>query len=402
MHQSYAIHCIKFCLSLLLLRSGICQPSCVRQFTNTDALLVIDVQNSFLPGREVMGSWVDGGSLAAENGSVILPVLREFITFLTPRSHIFASLDWHPINSCSFCSRNTICAPYGLDECGVSGTMNVKCPESMAERCVDPVSLNDYDVAQDYAQWPIHCVQGNWSAHFDASLPIPVNATVVKKGFMVHNDSYSAFGGHLSVSDWPFDNGDDTEDVLINQPDLKTLLESRGITRLFVSGIAIDYCVKNTILDAMGKNVDGNSTQPMTLTDPFSVALILAAATGVNAVNSQLAVEELSSAGAVIVGAEYVSPSDVINAYCDFVDSNLLADGDDDDDDVCVSNCDDYKIVIAIWVCIFAATLAGRYIVDCRNISLDRDGNVTVNEENPNAWSAFKRSSYQPPTSGVS
>jgi len=375
---------------LLLLRH-VNSQDCVREFTDTDALLIIDVQNSFLPGREGINGWTEGGSLAAENGSVILPVLREFLSFLTPRSHIFASLDWHPSNSCSFCSRDAICAPYGLNECGSSGTMSTECPESMAQRCLDPVSVNDYDVAQDYAQWPIHCVQGNWSALFDASLVIPANATVVKKGFMVHNDSYSAFGGRLSVSEWPFDSGGDTEELLINQPDLKSLLEDRQITRLFVSGIAVDYCVKNTILDAMGMNVDGDTTLPATLNNPYSVALILAAATGVNAVNSQLAVEQLASAGAVIIGPEYSHPFDVINAYCDFVEAN----GEEDPE--CTDNCDEYKIVVAVWACLFAVTLFGRYFVDCRNIAVDADGHVTVTESDPKAWSAFKRSSYQPP-----
>jgi len=298
-------------------------------------------------------------------------------------------LDWHPIDSCSFCSRDAICAPYGLTECGWSGTMSPECPESMARRCLDPVSLSDYDFGQDYAQWPIHCVQGNWSALFDSSLSIPVNATVVKKGFMVHNDSYSAFGGRLSVSPWPFDNGNDTEEVLINQPELKTLLQDQRITRLFVSGIAIDYCVKNTILDALGMNVDGSSTQPLTLNNSHSVALILAAATGVNYVNSQLALEQLASAGAVIIGTEFVNATDVINAYCDFVEANLPVNSP-----ACTDDCNEYQIVVAVWVCLFAITLAGRYIADCRN--LDNDEKVTGAESDAIAWSV-KKSSYQPP-----
>jgi len=391
MKQFHVPNTIFFCIGLLVRLAHSQDDSCAREFTSSDALLVIDVQNSFLPGRDTSNGWVEGGSLAAENGSLILPVLRQFITFMTPRSHIFASLDWHPPDSCSFCSRNAICAPYGMQECGLSGTMNAKCPESMADRCVDPVSVNDYDIGQDYAQWPIHCVQGNWSAQFDSTLPIPANATVVKKGFMVHNDSYSAFGGRLSVSDWPFDNGHDTEELLINQPDLKTLLEERQITRLFVSGIAIDYCVKNTILDAMGMNVDGSATQPSTLTNPYSVALILAAATGVNAVNSQLALEELANAGAVIIGADSVDPDAVINAYCDFVEANS-----DDNEPECTDDCENYKVVVAVWVILFGITIVGRYYVDYRFV--DADGSINGNA-NQKGSSSVKRFSYQPPDS---
>jgi len=260
-------------------------------------------------------------------------VINDWINnFTAVEARVMASLDWHPSNSCSFCSSGQICGGLGVTQCGLDGTQNPPptCPVSLTHRCMDSVSVSDY-MDNVYVQWPSHCVQGTWSAQFDSYLQIPEQAIVVKKGFLVQNDSYSAYGGRHGTSPFPFNQPGDTEETLMSQPDLKALIETLGITRVFVSGIATDFCVKNTILDSLGVNVAGIGTRPTTLDAPFSVALILAAARGVAPDTVAAAINEVQSKGAVIIPAQITDPNEALQYYCDFVDNvNANANGGSD------------------------------------------------------------------------
>jgi len=182
-------------------------------------------------------------------------------------------------------------------------------------------------VAQDYVQWPVHCVQGSFGAEFDPYLRIPESAVVVKKGFQVQNDSYSAYGGRHSVQQWPFDGSGDTVTNLQNQEDLKDLIQGLNISRLFVAGLAIDYCVKNSILDSIGKNVAGPSTMPNTILSANSVALIAAGSRAVDPQAAPQVESMLASLGVVIIPDTILSPTDALNYYCDQVE--MAAAGDD-------------------------------------------------------------------------
>jgi nicotinamidase-related amidase len=103
------------------------------------------------------------------------------------------------------------------------------------------VSLADY--ADDkYVQWPPHCQQRTFAARFDPYLRMPNSSIVVKKGFLVRNDSYSAYGGRESVQGAPFDTQDDSTD-LGPRDDLKALVERHGIERLWVMVDLISPCV---------------------------------------------------------------------------------------------------------------------------------------------------------------
>ena len=76
--------------------------------------------------------------------------------------------------------------------------------------------------------WPAHCVQGTKGANFHPSLKVPYGAAVISKGFLVDQDAYSGFQG----------------------TDLESRLKEKGVKRVFVGGLATDYCVKHTVLDA--------------------------------------------------------------------------------------------------------------------------------------------------------
>jgi nicotinamidase/pyrazinamidase len=161
--------------------------------TPQSVLLVIDVQNDFCPG----------GALAVSGGDqVIAPILQ-----IAPRfDHIVLTQDWHSANHTSFASAHpgkqpfeSIDMPYG--------------PQTL---------------------WPDHCVQGSKGAEFHPALHLPRAELILRKGFRPQIDSYSAF----------FENDRTTPTGLAGY------LRERGLTRVFLCGLAYDYCVGYSALDA--------------------------------------------------------------------------------------------------------------------------------------------------------
>jgi nicotinamidase-related amidase len=141
-----------------------------------DALVVVDVQNDFLPG----------GALAVPDGGAVVPVINEYLRRFGERGlPVYATRDWHPADHCSFRSSGGI--------------------------------------------WPPHCVAGSAGAAFAADLALPRDATVIAKGTAAERDAYSGFAG----------------------TDLDQRLRAAGIRRLFVAGLATDYCVLSTVRDAL-------------------------------------------------------------------------------------------------------------------------------------------------------
>lgn len=146
-----------------------------------DALVVVDVQNCFLPG----------GSLAVPDGNrVIEPLNRVTERFAKKQLPIFFSRDWHPPNHCSFQSQG--------------------------------------------GPWPKHGVQDTEDAEFSPALKIPVEAIIISKGMDKNREEYSAFSGKDELG-----------------CTLGEHLRSSGIKRVFVGGLATDYCVLNTVLDIL-------------------------------------------------------------------------------------------------------------------------------------------------------
>jgi nicotinamidase/pyrazinamidase len=172
----------------------------------TDALVVVDVQNDFLPG----------GSLAVPEGDRVL----EPINALMPQfPRVYATRDWHPRNTKHF-------AEYG-------GT------------------------------WPVHCVQNTPGAEFSPRLATDQIDVVVSTGFTTESEGYSGFDG----------------------TGLEDSLRSDGIARVFVCGLATDYCVKATALDAKR-----HGFETYVLTDAI-------AAVNVNPGDEERSLEELRAAG---------------------------------------------------------------------------------------------------------
>jgi nicotinamidase/pyrazinamidase len=141
-----------------------------------DALLIVDVQNDFLPG----------GSLAVPDGDqVVAPLNRWIARFAAARLPIFATRDWHTRDHCSFRAQG--------------------------------------------GPWPPHCVADTRGAQFAAGLDLPANCQIVSKATRQEVDAYSGFSG----------------------TDLHDRLRQMAVRRLFVGGLATDYCVLNTVQDAL-------------------------------------------------------------------------------------------------------------------------------------------------------
>lgn len=159
----------------------------------TEALIVIDVQNDFCPG----------GALAVAGGDEIVPginaLMGEFQT-------IVLTQDWHPANHLSFADNHPGAAPF---------------------------SLTDMPYGKQVL-WPAHCVQGSPGAAFHPGLATDPAQMVIRKGFRPEIDSYSAF----------FENDRSTP------TGLEGYLKSRGVTTLTLVGLATDFCVAYSALDA--------------------------------------------------------------------------------------------------------------------------------------------------------
>ena len=141
-----------------------------------DALIVVDVQNDFLPG----------GTLAVPRGDEVIAPLNAYLRQFEQRHlPVFVTRDWHPPQHCSF--------------------------------------------REQGGPWPPHCIAGTPGAEFARGLRVPAGAHVVSKATAAQADAYSGFQG----------------------TDLAAQLRGLGVTRVVVGGLATDYCVHATVLDAL-------------------------------------------------------------------------------------------------------------------------------------------------------
>lgn len=159
-----------------------------------DVLVVVDVQNDFC----------SGGALAVPCGDDVVPVVNRLARRFR---HVILTQDWHPAGHLSFASAHpgrrpfeTVALAYGLQ-----------------------------------VLWPDHCVQESAGAQFHAGLDIPQAALILRKGFRPAVDSYSAF----------FENDHSTPTGLAGY------LRERGFGRIFLAGLAFDFCVRYSAEDAL-------------------------------------------------------------------------------------------------------------------------------------------------------
>lgn len=163
-------------------------------FLENTALLIVDVQNDFLPS----------GSLAVQNGDQVITFINSIMQDYT---QVIATKDWHPFNHVSFASNNP---PYKVGEViEVDGVPQIL--------------------------WPDHCIQNTVGAELSSALNLSGITHIIEKGKNIRLDSYSGF----------FDNHRKQE------TELHALLQMLGVSNLHICGLATDYCVKFTANDAV-------------------------------------------------------------------------------------------------------------------------------------------------------
>ena len=163
------------------------------QITSEDVFLVVDVQNDFCPG----------GALAVPGGDSIIPLIHRIAARF---EHVVLTQDWHPRGHRSFASAYE------------------------GKRPFEQVRLS----YGEQTLWPDHCVQETRGADFHSELSLPQTELILRKGFHAEIDSYSAF----------FENDHRTP------TGLGGYLRERNLTRVFIAGLAYDYCVGYSALDA--------------------------------------------------------------------------------------------------------------------------------------------------------
>lgn len=146
-----------------------------------DALIIVDLQNDFLPG----------GSLAVPDGdAVVAPINAYAALFSRSACPVFATRDWHPRDHCSFKSRG--------------------------------------------GAWPPHCIAHSPGADFPGGLALPATCAVISKATAPDRDAYSGFEG----------------------TGLERQLRARKVSRVFIVGLATDYCVLATVKDALARGFE--------------------------------------------------------------------------------------------------------------------------------------------------
>ena len=164
-----------------------------------EALIVIDLQNDFCPG----------GALAVSGGDEIVPLVNEMVHDF---EHVVLTQDWHPAHHSSFASSHPGKAPFDTVEMPYGAQ----------------------------TLWPDHCIQGSGGAAFHPHFNRTKAELIIRKGFRPAIDSYSAF----------FENDHATPTGLAGY------LRERGLSRLTLVGLATDFCVAYSALDAVAQGFD--------------------------------------------------------------------------------------------------------------------------------------------------
>ena len=187
--------------------------------TNRDALIVVDMQDDFMP-------W---GRLSVPGADGIIPRINYYLKIFSSKGlPVFATRDWHPENHISF---------------DVNG-----------------------------GRWPVHCVQWSRGADFAEGLELPPDTFIINKGDRPELEAYSGFQGTV----------------------LNELLKERGVRRVFVCGVATEFCVKNTCIGALNLG--------------YTVFVLKDGVKGLAEDSEEEAIRELLRLGAIVLESSDIVP----------------------------------------------------------------------------------------------
>jgi nicotinamidase/pyrazinamidase len=225
-------------------------------YTKTTALLEIDVQNDFCPAYTTSAGGLNpAGALAVASGDTVIPPLNTLAaTVAAAGGLVAATQDWHPAGHISFASGHT------------------------GKKAGDIVAT---DAVGEQVLWPDHCVQGTWGAQFHEKLDTNPISMIIRKGWRPELDSYSAF----------FENDRQTS------TGLDQWLKGLGINQIIIGGLATDYCVFYSVMDALAMHY-------------FTVVVVSDAVRGVDypAGSTDRALAAMKESGAIFMNsAEIIS-----------------------------------------------------------------------------------------------
>lgn len=202
--------------------------------TVSDVLVIVDVQNDFLPG----------GALAVPDGDFVIPVINKLSQKFTS---LVLTQDWHPSDHISFASNH-------------------------------PGKVINEEIEVDHGRqilWPDHCVQGTHGAAFSSALWTPHAPLIIRKGLNSRLDSYSAF----------------TEADRVTKTGLAGYLHEIGAQHLFITGLATDFCVAWTALDAVSAgfqvSVIEDATKGIDIAGSLRSSWVSMLANGINRIKSR-------------------------------------------------------------------------------------------------------------------
>jgi len=199
------------------------------------ALIIVDIQNDFLPG----------GALAVQNGDAVIPVINKLQSQF---DLVVATQDWHPADHKSFASMHP------------------------GKKIFDEIKLNGLP----QVLWPDHCVQGTAGADFSSMLDTKKIEAIFRKGMDKNIDSYSGF----------FDNRKK------KATGMGDYLKGRGVSSIYVCGLAADYCVYFTALDGLEMG--------------FQSTIIRDATRAIDEENFQKVLKEFLSKGGKEIGSDAI------------------------------------------------------------------------------------------------
>jgi nicotinamidase/pyrazinamidase len=229
------------------------------------ALLIIDVQHDFLPG----------GSLAVPSGEEVIPIINS-IRKTSSFDLVVFTQDWHTPAHVSFASSHSGMQPFSIMELSYKADGSLCSGPNISPSYSVACATADIATRLNQTLWPDHCVQDSNGAQLHQSLLRTSKDLIVRKGYHVQIDSYSAFwdNGHVAATE------------------LHPLLQSYNITQIFVTGLALDFCVFATALDGPPSG--------------YETFVVLDAARGISAEGMSKAVQELVEHNITVLNASAI------------------------------------------------------------------------------------------------
>ena len=235
----------------------------------SDALIVVDQQHDFQPG----------GALAVADGDAIVPAID---TLAARFSEVVMTQDHHPRGHVSFASSYRDRAPFSAITLEEAERGEVVPSESAAFTIDDLLSYLRHARGHMQALWPDHCVIGTRGEDLDPRLDTARATLIIRKGYRAAADSYSGFHENDGAT-----------------TGLAELLKARGISRVFVTGLAGDYCVFSTARDAAAAGLDAVYIEDLTRF------------VGIPENSREDAYQAMSGAGVKIIRSEELEPEPI-------------------------------------------------------------------------------------------